>query len=35
MSRLVKDVRTRITKSQSMHERMEHIKNQITTISEA
>ncbi|MBF0234667.1 MAG: hypothetical protein HQK65_16730 [Desulfamplus sp.] len=37
MSRLVKDVRTRLAKSQSksMHERIERIKNQITTISEA
>ena len=33
MSRLVKDVRIRLTKSQSMHERMEHIKDQITTIT--
>jgi len=35
MSKLVRDVRTRLTKSHSMHERMEHIKDQITTISEA
>ncbi len=35
MSKLVKDVRIRLTKSQPMHERMEHIKDQITTISEA
>ncbi len=35
MSKLVRDVRTRLTKSHSMHEKMEHIKDQITTISEA
>jgi len=33
MSRLVKDVRIRLTKNRSMHERMEHIKDQITTIT--
>jgi len=32
MSRLVADVRTRLAKSRSMRERMEHIKDQIATM---
>ncbi|SMC42134.1 REP element-mobilizing transposase RayT [Desulfocicer vacuolatum DSM 3385] len=35
MSRLVKDVRTRLTKNRSMHEKIECIKKRITAISEA
>ncbi len=35
MSKLVKTIRTRLTKNRSMYERMKHIKNQITTIRKA
>ncbi len=35
MSKLVKAMRTRLTKNRLMHEKMGHIKNQITTIRKA
>ncbi|MBW2562291.1 MAG: hypothetical protein JRE40_15775 [Deltaproteobacteria bacterium] len=35
MSKLVKAIRARLTKSRVMHEKMEHINNQITTIRKA
>jgi len=35
MSKRVKAIRARLAKNQSMQEKMEHIKNQITTIRKA